>query len=251
MSVIRRLNSHSISYLSEVNRHELVLKSIRQSPERVERSKGYKITGKMEIDVDEFLNKDIITVEIPVNDYICTIEFHNVIETVAWVVDRQWKGNVNYDSVEKALSKALDAEKNLRVNCTCPDFYYRYSYVATRNGYKFGKLQLTPAPIRNPHNNIGSFCKHLIMILKNKVWVHKLASVVMYLIREYYYEILQIHDLDASHFFINKRGQHNPKVWSTPKTNRSKLNKDIFYNKPKDELDSDEDDGLEINLPED
>lgn len=241
--MIRRLNSrvnnHSLSYLSEVNRKDLVLKSIRQSPERMERSKDYRITGNIEVNVDDFLNKDQLTVMIPVNEYECTIEFNNVIETVAKVVDKQHRGNVNFDSIEKALNIALDEEKDLLVNCTCPDFYYRFSYVATRNGYKKGKRQLIPAPIRNPHDNKGSMCKHLLMILKNKDWVRKLASVVNYLIKEYYYEILQIYDLNAEHFFINLNGQHSPKYKGTrPQPGRSKLNR--TYNDV-DDIDDDED----------
>lgn len=230
---IRRVNDHSLSYLSEVNRKDLILKSIRQSPERVARSQNYRITGKMQINVDGFLYTDRLTVEIPVRgteNYICTIEFNNVIETLARVVDKQHRGNVNFDSVEKALNIALDEEKDVLVNCTCPDFYYRFSYVATRNGYKKGKRQNIPAPIRNPHDNKGSFCKHLIMILKNKTWVRKLASVVNYLIKEYYYDILQIYDLDASNFYINPNGVNNPKYKGTrPKPGRSKIDRNKFY----------------------
>ena len=238
-------NNHSLHYISEKDRRELILKSLKQSPERVERSNNYKITGTMEIDVDEFLNKDIITVKIPVNQYICTIQFTKVIETIAKVVDKQHRGNVNFDAVEKALNQAIDNERDLKVDCTCPDFYYRFSYVSTKNGYKNGKRQTIPAPIRNPKDNKGSFCKHLIMILKNKKWVRKLASVVNYLIKEYYYDILQIYDLDASNFFINISGRHNPKYQGTrPQQGRSKR---TLY-EPDDNEEWDEDDNEELQL---
>lgn len=234
MTVIRRydgVNSHSLSYLSEVNRRELVFKSIRQSPERVQRSKKYKISGKMEIDVGELLEKDRITVEIPVSSpntptYICTIQFNKVIKTIIYVADHQWyRGNVNLDTVEKALGKALDEEKYLKVNCICPDFYYRYSYVAYKNGYKQGLRQPIPAPIRNPHDNIGSFCKHLIMILKNRAWVRQLAQVVNYLIKQEYDKIVKKFKLDPDKFYINKSGQHNKSNVELPKDRRSALRK--------------------------
>lgn len=230
MSIIRRVGNRPFSYLNEKTRQELVVKSVDQSPERVERSKQYKITGTMKVDIEDFLFKDKIFVEIPVNQYTCTIEFDNVIQTVAWVADRQTHGNINISTVEKALSKAMDDEKNLKVNCTCPDFYYRYSYVATINKYKVitkdkkYAVQQIPAPIRNPHNNIGSCCKHLLMILKNKKWLQKLASIINQLIKTYYYDLLQIHDLDASNFFINLNGRHNPKKFTIPYPNRSKKN---------------------------
>lgn len=250
MTVIRRydgVNSHSLSYLSEINRRELVFKSIRQSPERVQRSKKYKISGKMEIDVGELLEKDRITVEVPVSSpntptYICTIQFNKVIKTIIYVADHQWyRGNVNLDTVEKALGKALDEEKYLKVNCTCPDFYYRYSYVAYKNGYKQGLRQPIPAPIRNPHDNIGSFCKHLIMLLKNRAWVRQLAQVVNYLIKQEYDKIVKKFKLDTDKFYINKSGQHNKSTVELPKDRRSALRKPRSrFLEPNDGEESDE-----------
>lgn len=251
MAVIRRYNdkggSRSLSYLPEVNRRELVFKSVRQSPERVQRSKRYRISGKMEIDVDELLKKDRITVEIPINSpttptYICTIQFNKVIKTIVYVADHQWyRGNVNLDTVEKALGKALDEEKFLKVNCTCPDFYYRYSYVAYRNGYKQGLSQPIPAPIRNPHDNIGSFCKHLIMILKNRAWVRKLAQVVNYIIKQEYDEIINKFNLDPDKFYINKSGQHKKSTVDLPQDKRSAVRKPRSrFLKPNDGEPSDE-----------
>lgn len=253
MAVIRRYNdkggSRSLSYLPEVNRRELVFKSVRQSPERVQRSKKYRISGKMEIDVDELLKKDRITVEIPINSpttptYICTIQFNKVIKTIVYVADHQWyRGNVNLDTVEKALGKALDEEKFLKVNCTCPDFYYRYSYVAYRNGYKQGISQPIPAPIRNPHDNIGSFCKHLIMILKNRAWVRKLAQVVNYIIKQEYDKIIDKFNLDPDKFYINKSGQHNKSTVDLPQDKRSAVRKPRSrFLKPNDGEPSDEGD---------
>lgn len=238
---IRRVNDHSLSYLSEVNRKDLVLKSLRQSPERVARSQNYSITGKIIVDVDNLLDKDQLVVTIPVNQYKCTIQFNNVIETIAKVADRQTKGNVNFDTVETALNKALDDEKNLLVNCTCPDFYYRFSYVASENGYyQPSKKQKIPAPIRNPRDDKGSFCKHLIMILKNKKWVRKLASVVNYLIKEYYLRILQVYDLDSSNFYINQSGKHSPVYGTRPMPGRSKLDKSKFIDDTDDDMDDEE-----------
>ena len=227
------------------------MKSMKQSPERVERSKNYKITGKMQIDVEEFLKADRITVEIPVNDYICTIVFNNVIQNIINVIDLQFRGNVNFNTVEKALSIAIDEEKDLKVNCTCKDFYYRYSYVATRGGYKSGYRQNMPAPVRNPNNNIGSFCKHLIMILKNKKWVHKLAEVVNYLVKEYYWDILDLYDLDPDYFYINMSGRRNAKrnKYNLPGAGRSKKDKSK-YQQFKSPFDKSEDDDTEQETEE-
>jgi hypothetical protein len=248
--VNKKISNHSFAYFLEKNRRELVLKSLKQSPERVERSKDYKITGRMEIDVEEFLGADRITVEIPVNQYTCTIIFNHVIENIIKVVDLQYRGNVNFAAVEKALSMAIDNEKDLKVNCTCKDFYYRFSYVATKGGYKSGYAQTRPAPIRNPKDNKGSFCKHLIMILKNKKWVHKLAEVVNYLVKEYYDDIIKKYDLDPDYFYINWNGRNNPKFtpkYRLPGAGRSKKDKSKYqqFKSPFADdtiLDSDDDD---------
>ena len=255
-----RVNYHSLPYISEATRKELVTKSLKQSPERVARSKEYKITGKINVNVDQLIDGDKLTVTIPVNEYTCTIEFNNVIKNIAFVVDRQYKGNVNFDAVEKALNRAIDKEEDLKVNCTCKDFYYRFSYVATKNGYKNGKEQTIPAPIRNPRDDKGSFCKHLIMILKNKDWVRKLASVVNYLIKEYYDKIVVDYNLDPDHFYINKSGQHSRKDTILPfrYKNRSSKDKvkadepmtrdDKFFNKYYLNKDEDAEDDEELQL---
>ena len=249
MSKIRRLSNanHLFSYLSEKSRKELVTKSLKQSPERVARSTKYRITGKVQINVDGFIDRDELEITFPVNQYRCTLLIHGFIERLIHVVDRQWKGNVNFDAVEKALSQVIDNDDSVLVNCTCPDFYYRFSYVATKNKYKQGKRQDITAPITNPRDDKGSCCKHLLMILKNKkVWLRKVTSVLNYLVKEYYEKILQVYDLDSSTFFINRSGQHSPKTSPVPTNKRSKLNKDKFIDKDNDE---DEEEELQLRIP--
>ena len=60
----------------------------------------------------------------------------------------------------------------------CKDFKYRFSYVASKNSYKYGKKELRPADIRNPDDNIGAACKHLLSVLSNKNWMTKVATTV-------------------------------------------------------------------------
>ena len=138
--------------------------------------------------------------------------------------------------------------------------------LAAVHGYKKGMRQDRPAPIRNPRDDIGSFCKHLIMILKNKDWVRKLASVVNYLVKEYYDNIIADYNLDPDHFYINKSGQHSKKDTILPfrYKNRSSRDKvandepmdtkdDKFFNKyylnKKSDKDNDEDEE-ELELKE-
>ena len=54
---------------------------------------------------------------------------------------------------------------------------YRYSYVATQNGYITKHIQTIPAPIRNPHDSLGSACKHVLLCLfQSQRWITELAN---------------------------------------------------------------------------
>lgn len=54
---------------------------------------------------------------------------------------------------------------------------YRYSYVATQNGYITKHIQTIPAPIRNPHDSLGSACKHVLLCLfQSHRWITELAN---------------------------------------------------------------------------
>lgn len=67
--------------------------------------------------------------------------------------------------VQLALRSVLD-NGELGLYCSCPDFKYRFAYLATVNQYNFspGSAQDIPALIRNPDNQ-GSGCKHLVRVL--------------------------------------------------------------------------------------
>lgn len=85
--------------------------------------------------------------------------------------------------VEMALKNSLDS-KDIQVSCTCPDWEYRFDYVASINDYKFGNLQLAPAKVRNPEN-LGGACKHVIAVLSRpSKWEQKVITGVMSVIRK-------------------------------------------------------------------
>ncbi|WP_299994592.1 hypothetical protein [uncultured Clostridium sp.] len=60
----------------------------------------------------------------------------------------------------------------------CADFKYRFAYVASKGSYKYGKKEMRPADVRNPNDDKGSFCKHLLSVLSNKSWMTKVATTV-------------------------------------------------------------------------
>lgn len=60
----------------------------------------------------------------------------------------------------------------------CPDFFYRFSYWATRNQINSGEKQDIPSDETNPDDSLGSSCKHVLLVLNNTSWLNKVASVI-------------------------------------------------------------------------
>lgn len=180
----RRVESHS---LLEVSRNDLVTKSRVQSRTRFQKRLNYQVSNFRGVDLQQLFENDYFVFQTPIKNYVCTIAFPGVFTALKDVVKATNRriDKINLQMVIKALRVAFDATDDVKVNCTCPDFYYRYSYVATQNGYKYGKPQTIPADITNPNDNIGSTCKHLSLLLSNKRWLTKAASVVNAFIKAY------------------------------------------------------------------
>lgn len=63
----------------------------------------------------------------------------------------------------KEFRKVYDGD--IDVQCNCPDFKWGgFEYIATKDDYKYGKIQTIRPDIRNP-DLIGSTCKHLYNVL--------------------------------------------------------------------------------------
>ena len=66
---------------------------------------------------------------------------------------------------------------DILVNCSCADFKYRFAYMATQLGYKYGE----PQNERNKYHktnkeNYGALCKHLTALLSNKRWLQQITT---------------------------------------------------------------------------
>lgn len=92
------------------------------------------------------------------------------------------KSKVLRKIVEIVLNKSLDSY-DIKIDCTCPDFQYRFAYTATMNGYKFGDPQNVPAIIRNPEN-LGGSCKHIAKVLSRpSLWKAKVVTGILSVLR--------------------------------------------------------------------
>lgn len=73
------------------------------------------------------------------------------------------KPTIRKSAITTGVVNALD-NAEVRVNCSCPDFKYRYSYKATVNNYNFGFVEDRAPEKTNPKLQ-GSTCKHLVGVL--------------------------------------------------------------------------------------
>lgn len=191
---INRLNHPT--YISEVTRKNMVGKTKKQSPQRYKRKVNYRPKSFDGIDVDELFNTGELVVKVPVGDYICTVAYDGIFKELWRVVNAQNIPQITLQSCIKALQRSID-NTDIKVDCQCPDFKYRFSYWATQYDYKYGKPETRPAKITNPHDSIGAMCKHLTCLLANKRWLVKLAVSLNQIIQNNYDELSDVMDMDG------------------------------------------------------
>lgn len=185
--MILKLNKLNESYLQEVSRKDLVAKSRMQGKKRFDRRLNYQVSNFRGVDLQKLFENDYFVFTTPIKDYVCTIAFPGVFSSLKRVV-RSTAGNpskINLQMVIKALRIAFDDTDDIKVNCTCADWIYRFAYWATKNGYKYGDPENRPSDITNPKDALGATCKHLDLLLSNKRWLTKAASVVNAFIKAY------------------------------------------------------------------
>lgn len=182
--------------LNEYTRSQLINKS-RQS------SKYDRFARRTEIDYKEIdigrvglleltassLHLDIYFL---IRDYRVSIRLVNFVTRLRLLINS--KGYADFgrglrEAVLVAIEHSL-ANDDILVNCTCPDFYYRFSYTATVKGFGLETNQFIPATIRNPENK-GSGCKHIMRVINvPSIWKARVVTAVSRAI-EYDESILQ------------------------------------------------------------
>lgn len=174
-----------MSILLEKRRDELVAKSRKdiKGLQRYKRRFKSKVASSNReynnIDMNKLFKEDIINIVIKVqgetDNYDVKISFGGTIEELK----RELKQSNILDLriITRALVRAFN-RNDTYIKCTCPDFYYRFGYYATVNNYIEGEPQLIPSKKTNPDDNLGSACKHSLLVLSNTSWVIKVASVI-------------------------------------------------------------------------
>ena len=163
--------------LDEVSRNELLSKAKRQTITRYNKAPGYKGFYIVDVDTTSILTTNSLRVTCKVGDYWDTVEMENILYWIQIEAEKTPDKQINTKKVTTAIMNSIDG-MDIKVDCNCGDFVYRFAYAATKFGYKYGKPETRPAKITNP-NDYGSMCKHLISMLSNKKWLQQITGTVM------------------------------------------------------------------------
>ena len=175
------MKKHYKTPLNEITRWEIIKRSQRESPERFLKKKFYKAKDFNNVDFENLFSNDSFVWNSRVGDYIVTVSFEGAFSNLyqdvrSWSGKNRWK-KITLKILTNCLTKALDGE-DLQVNCTCPDFTYRFAYWLSRPDIdaKYGTKQNVAPKVRNVKNNKGYVCKHLLSVLYGKRWVPAAAK---------------------------------------------------------------------------
>ena len=177
--------------LDEATRTELLAKARIDTRDRYERRRTVNI-GNMRCKVDDkalrvsnpkkrafrfrFLYKGT-------EEYILTVEFkaesiiHAIVKELTSDESKNKGKKLDKNIIEKVLTEAFESD-DLWIDCTCPDFRYRFAYAATKHDHKAMKPETRPSKITNPKAR-GIGCKHLIKVLSNPTWMQKCAILAL------------------------------------------------------------------------
>ena len=154
---------------------------------RFERKKLSKIAKTVkqynQIDMNKFFKDDILEVKIPVqgetDQYTVSVRLAGIVNEIA----KNIKNNQNkfeYRTVIQAITKVFNTG-NVYVKCNCDDYKYRFAHWNIVNNVSFDDSASDPGPgkgIRNPNDDKGRGCKHILLVLANGDWILKVASVI-------------------------------------------------------------------------
>ena len=182
--------------LLEATRQELLSKLKNETPERYQRRMSYVNTIKpMNVAKDLFIRTGTLTVPVSVGDYTVTIHISGIMKLIREELDKAGKTLPDRPLVYRALRKAVDVS-DIYVDCTCPDFKYRFAYQASQKNYKYGKPEKRPARITNPDNN-GSICKHITAALvRPSQWIKYADTWITTVVKAYLQDKMEINAED-------------------------------------------------------
>ena len=182
----QELSLESLQRLHEDSRSKLLNKSKQSDKgfQRFKRRVKSRIANSVKqynaIDMDKLFKKDILTVDIQVkgetDTYTVKISFGGLLQLIRDQIAKQ-NEKLDYKAITRALILGFNKD-DVYIHCSCPDWQYRYSYYATKNGITSGDPETRPSDITNPDDKLGSACKHVLLVLSNTSWILKVAATI-------------------------------------------------------------------------
>ena len=181
----KQLSLESLKRLHEDSRNNLLRKS-KQSDKGFERFKkrvksrvANSVKQYNAIDMNKLFKEDILTVDVNVkgetDNYIVKISFGGLCQRLQDQIEQQ--GVLNYKAVTRALIIGFNRD-DVYIRCSCPDAQYRFAFWQSKNDIITGDPETRPSDITNPDDNLGSACKHVLLVLSNTSWLLKVGSTI-------------------------------------------------------------------------
>jgi hypothetical protein len=155
---------------------------------RSERALGYKGFSIKNIDTTNVLSNNSLVIQLGVGDYDDIVELEDILywlQISAENTNSYTPNQINTKVVTQALMNAMDG-MDIKLDCTCKDWQFRFAFQASVLGYKYGEKEGRPNEDKraNPENR-GGVCKHLYSVLSNKRWLQQVTSVFMNWLEEH------------------------------------------------------------------
>lgn len=180
------LESLQKNSLVEASRSSLLAKSKQNTKgfERFKKRVKSRVANSVKqynsIDMNKLFKEDILTADINVkgetDNYVVRISFGGFLELLQDQLKKQ-NNEFNYKAVTRALINGFNKD-DVYISCNCADWQYRFSYFATRNNITSGAPENRPSDITNPDDNLGSACKHVLLVLSNTSFLLKISSTI-------------------------------------------------------------------------
>ena len=171
--------------LTEASRANLLSKSksSKKGFERFKKRVKSRVANSVKqynaIDMNKLFKDNILTVDINVkgetDEYTVKMSFGGFLGLLRDQIERFEKFDLK--AVTRALINGFNKD-DVYIHCSCPDWAYRYAYFATKNKINSGDPETRASNITNPNDELGSACKHVLLVLSNTSWILKVASTI-------------------------------------------------------------------------
>ncbi|WJZ23493.1 tail protein [Listeria phage LIS04] len=174
--------------LFEMNRSKLISTIKDQTPSRYSNRLKVQILKGTSIDPDLLARSGSLHVKVPIQgesgQYYVNLEIDDYLQDLQYVVDNS--SDPNFRSVILQTLRYALLMYDMKIYCSCPDFHYRFEYVANQKGVLLappGDKDIEPADQTNPSNE-GVACKHISFVLANHSrWTPRVVTLLGRFIR--------------------------------------------------------------------